>query len=120
MAQPDFRAAVAFYPSQCSDKAESASWTTTVPLLVLLGSDDVWINAPGCERWIKGLGTRGGAVTVQMYQGAAHDFDFPNLPRRDHPEWTVNGIVPVTGTDPAARADALQRVPAFLASQLMN
>ena len=120
LTQPDFRAAVAFYPAQCSDKAESAAWTTSVPLLVLLGSDDVWIGAPTCERWVNGLIARGVPVTLQMYQGAAHDFDFPNLPRRDHPEWTVNGIVPVTGTDPSARADAQQRVPAFLARYLAN
>jgi dienelactone hydrolase len=121
MTQPDFRAAVAFYPAQCSEKMESAMWTTTIPLLVLLGSDDVWIGAPACQRWLGPLIARGAAVTLQMYLGAAHDFDFPDLPRREHPEWTTaSGVVPITGTDPAARADALQRVQAFLASHLMN
>ena len=120
MTQPDFRAAVAFYPAQCSDRAESAVWTTAVPLLVLLGTDDVWIGAPACQRWLGGVSGRGAAVALQMYQGAAHDFDFPNLPRRDHPEWTINGVVPVTGTDPAARADAQRRVPEFLARHLAD
>jgi dienelactone hydrolase len=120
MTQPDFRAAVAFYPAQCSEKMESAVWTTTVPLLVLLGSDDVWIGAANCQRWLGSVIARGAAVTRQMYPGAAHDFDFPNELRRERPEWTINGVVPVTGTDPAARADAQQRVPAFLAAHLMN
>ena len=118
MTQPDFRAAVAFYPAQCSEKMESAVWTTAIPLLVLLGSDDVWIGAPNCQRWLAGPISRGAAVTVQMYPGAAHDFDFPNELRKEHPEWTLNGVVPITGTDPAARTDALQRVPAFLAHYL--
>jgi dienelactone hydrolase len=120
MTQPDFRAAVAFYPSQCSEKMESATWTTTIPLLVLLGSDDVWIGAPTCQRWLGSVIARGAAVTLQMYPGAAHDFDFPDELRRERPEWTINGVVPITGTDPAARADALQRVPAFLSGYLMN
>jgi dienelactone hydrolase len=56
-----------------------------------------------------------------MYPGAAHDFDFPDQLRKERPEWTtVSGVIPVTGTEPAARADALQRVPAFLANYLMN
>jgi hypothetical protein len=32
---------------------------------------------------------------------------------------TRAGIVPIVGTDPAARADAQQRVPAFLAPYLV-
>jgi dienelactone hydrolase len=121
MTQPDFRAAVAFYPAQCSEKAEAATWTTAIPLLVLLGTDDVWIGAPTCQRWLGSVIARGAAVTLQMYSGAAHDFDFPDQLRREHPEWTTtSGVVPVAGTDPTARGDALQRVPAFLAGYLMN
>jgi dienelactone hydrolase len=120
MTQPDFRAAVAFYPAQCSEKVESAAWTTTIPLLVLLGSDDLWIGAPTCQRWLGSVIARGAAVTLQMYPGAAHDFDFPDELRRERPEWAINGVVPITGTDPAARANALQRVPAFLSGYLMN
>ena len=33
---------------------------------------------------------------------------------------TAAGIVPIQGTDPAARQDALARVPAFLARFLLN
>lgn len=118
---PDFRAAIAFYPAQCSDRAEPPAWTTTIPLLVLLGTDDVWIGAPVCQRWLGEMIAHGAAVTLQMYPGAAHDFDFPRELRQEHPEWrTASGIVPITGTDPAARADALERVPAFLARYLSN
>jgi hypothetical protein len=62
---------------------------------------------------------RGAAIFVQAYPGAYHDFDWPELKRNDRPEFTTaGGVRPITGTDPAARADALQRVPVFLASYL--
>ena len=53
-----------------------------------------------------------------LYPGAYHDFDHPNLPVRTHKGLAYTGDgrgVAHTGTDPAARADALLRVPAFLA-----
>ena len=121
MTGPDFRAAVAFYPAQCSDRSESAAWTTAVPLLVELGADDVWIGAAACRQWLGTLTARGVPVTLQLYPGVAHDFDFPDLARRERPEFTTpSGVVPVTGTDPAARADALQLVPTFLGRYLGN
>src|SRR5882724_1879905 len=46
----DFRVAVSFYPGACADQYQSKpytavepnSWTTKVPLLVLIGEADVW------------------------------------------------------------------------------
>ena len=37
----DFRAAVAFYPSSCDEQRQRPSWSTTIPLMVLIGSEDV-------------------------------------------------------------------------------
>jgi dienelactone hydrolase len=64
---------------------------------------------------------RGAKVEVQIYSGAYHDFDWPNMPRHEAPKFrTAAGIVPIQGTDPSARQDALARVPAFLGRFLMN
>jgi dienelactone hydrolase len=121
LARPDFRAAVAFYPALCSDKRLSAAWTTTIPLLVLVGDGDVWTPAAPCQSVLAAAVSRGARVTMQVYPGAFHDFDWPNLPRRDRPEFkTPAGVVPITGTDPAARADAQQRVSGFFAQYLGN
>jgi dienelactone hydrolase len=64
-------------------------------------------------------GARNAPVQIETYPGAYHDFDWPDLPIRRHPEnRTKTGVVPITGTDPAARDDALERVPAFLEGYL--
>lgn len=56
---------------------------------------------------------------MQVYPGATHDFDTPDLARRELPNYrTRDGAVPVVATEPAARSDAFARVPAFLARYL--
>jgi dienelactone hydrolase len=116
----DFRAAVAFYPASCDDRRQPG-WTTQIPLLVLLGAEDVWTPAAPCKILLDGVVGRGAPVEVQVYPGSYHGFDRANSPRRELPEYrTAAGIVPIIGTDPAARQDALFRVPAFLARFLMN
>lgn len=115
----DFRAAVAFYPASCKDSSYTQPWTTSIPLLVLMGAGDVWTAAGPCQEFIQGAKARGAPVDSVFYPGAYHDFDFPDLPVRQLPQYvTRGGVVPITGTDPAARADALQRVPAFFATYL--
>jgi hypothetical protein len=42
------------------------------------------------------------------------------LPQRQLPFRTASGAIRIEGTDPAARQDALTRVPAFLARFLLN
>jgi dienelactone hydrolase len=116
LTQPDFQAAVAFYPASCNVKREPADWTTTIPLLVLQGDADVWTPAAPCQEFIAGVAARGAPVSMQVYPGAYHAFDAPNVSKRERPEYiTRAGIVPIIATDPIARADALQRVPDFLA-----
>jgi dienelactone hydrolase len=90
-----------------------------VPLLVLMGAKDVWTPIAPCRALLDGVIARGNPVEVQVYAGAYHGFDVPNQARRELPEYrTRAGVVPIVGTDPAARADALQRVPAFFARYL--
>jgi dienelactone hydrolase len=115
----DFRAAVAFYPASCRSDRQAAGWTTRIPLLALIGDADVWTPLAPCQAFLGAAATRGAPVAVQAYAGAYHDFDWPDLKRADRPEFTTpGGVVPITGLDPAARSDALQRVPAFLAPYL--
>lgn len=114
---PDFAAAVAFYPGWCNTRAQGVDWSTRIPLLVLSGADDVWSKAAPCEALMQDVIARGSPVTFHLYPGAVHDFDYPNLPVRRRPEFTnpVTHVVPITGTQPEARADAIERVTAFLA-----
>jgi predicted amidohydrolase len=75
----------------CEERRQAGYWTSAIPLLVLMGAEDVWTPMA------------------------------PNLPRRKLPSYrTRAGVVPIVGTDAVARADALVRVPAFLARFLGN
>jgi dienelactone hydrolase len=117
----DFRAAVAFYPGACNEQRQSVNWSSTVPLLVLMGAEDVWTPTAPCRAFLDGAVGRGNPVEAVIYPGAYHGFDAPNRPRRELPGYrTRAGVVPIVGTDPAARADAMQRVPAFFARYLNN
>lgn len=115
----DFRAAVAFYPASCSDKAHSRPWTSAVPLLILIGADDVWTPAGPCQQFVQGAQQRGSPAAIVVYPGAYHDFDAPDEAVHTLPRFvTRQGVVPIVGTDPAARDDARARIPAFLDSNL--
>jgi len=111
----DFRTAVAFYPGACNEQRHPADWITGIPLLVLTGAADVWTPLAPCKIFLDGAIRRGSAIELVVYPDAFHGFDAPNNPRRELPEYkTRAGVVPIIGTDPAAGADALLRVPAFL------
>lgn len=115
--KPDFAAAVAFYPG-CRTPLENGRWRARVPLLILIGSADDWTPPEPCAELAKSAAGAGDRVSIHVYPGAYHAFDHPNSPVR-----IVKGLAFTgrgtgtahTGTDPAARADALTRVPAFLA-----
>jgi dienelactone hydrolase len=84
--QGDFRAAVGFYPTSCDERRKPAWWTNAVPLLVLIGAEDVGIPAAPCKLLLDGAASRGSTVEMQVYPGAYHHFDWPKggqrLPRR--------------------------------------
>ena len=79
----DFRAAVAFYPSDCAEQRHQPSWSTTIPIMVLIGSKDVRHPTVPCKALLDGAVTCGAKVEMQIYSGAYHHFDWPNLPRRE-------------------------------------
>jgi dienelactone hydrolase len=118
---PDFRAAIAFYPASCNEKRLGSSWTTTVPLLILIGQEDVWTPAGPCKALADLAIDHGAPVSFHAYAGAYHDFDWPGLKRRELTAYTTRaGVVPISAEDPAARAEAVQRVAAFLAHHILN
>ena len=120
----DFRAAVALYPGMCDERLQAArigeaaarSWTAAIPLMVLQGAADNWTPAPRCEHFMAGARARGAPVEFKLYPNAYHTFDAPNMALHPLPAYRMaNGVVPLIGTDEAARTDALVRVPEFLA-----
>jgi len=115
--KPDFAKAIAFYPG-CRVPAERENWRARLPILILIGAADDWTPAGPCQDLVATAQKLGAPASITVYPGAYHDFDPPNLPLRTHKGLAYTGDgrgVAHTGTDPAARADALQRVPAFLA-----
>ena len=115
----DFRAAVAFYPG-VPRRARVA----------LVGHAD---PAPDAGRREGRLDTgrplrrsrlarakhAGPAVEIVTYPAAFHYFDAPDVPLRvrQNIASTKSGTATI-GTDPVARADTIQRVPAYLAARL--
>ena len=115
----DFRAAVAFYPASCNLRRQGAQWASRIPLLLLVGDGDVWTPAAPCQALMDATAAHS-QVELRRYPGAFHDFDFPDMPVHERPkDKTRDGVVPIVGTNPAARADALERVMRFLERKLV-
>jgi dienelactone hydrolase len=115
-ATPGFAAAVAFYPG-CRLPAKHDDWRTLTPLLILIGAADDWTPATPCEALAQAAQAAGEPVSIVVYPGAYHDFDHPRLAVHETTDlaFTADGGGSAhSGTNPAARADALRRVPAFL------
>ena len=114
--RPPFARAVAFYPG-CRGPLERG-WRDRIPVQILVGAADDWTGAEACQSLAAAAQARGEPVGITVYPGAYHDFDHPDLPVRERHglAYTVGntGLAHI-GTDPAARADALARVPGFLA-----
>jgi dienelactone hydrolase len=109
---PDFRSAVALYPG-CR-RLSNAAWSARVPTLILIGRADDQASAAACQQMVAGARGRSARVEIRVYPGAHHDFDHPNRPLqlRTGLAFSTDGSGRVhSGTNPAARADALKRVP---------
>ena len=113
---PDFRSAVALYPG-CGRLVQTA-WSTRIPTLILIGTADDWTPARSCQQMVAGARGRTARASIVTYPGAFHDFDHANLPVRQlrGMAFSADGSGRVhIGTDPKARADAIKRVPQWLA-----
>lgn len=118
---PDFRAAVAFYPGSCSEGRLGVDWSSAIPLLILMGEADVWTPAKPCRELSDRATGRGEPIEFHSYPGAYHDFDWPGMKLHEVPAFTTRqGVVPIEGEDPIARADAIRRVEAFFSRYLLH
>jgi len=118
--RPDFRVAVSFYP-ECITLMRS-SWFTNVPTLLLIGSADDWTPAGPCKNLAARTRTVGTAIEFVAYPGAHHGFVAPGIPVRvvTGIPTGVNGSTVTIGTDLNARADAIRRIPLYLAKYLKD
>lgn len=115
-AGPDFRSAVALYPG-CRRLSQS-EWSARVPTLVLVGAADDWAPASACQQMVASARGRSAQAQIIVYPGAYAEFDHP-----DKPPQQLTGLAfsadgsgrAHSGTNPAARADVIKRVPAWLA-----
>lgn len=113
---PDFRSAVALYPG-CRTLRQS-EWSARVPTLVLVGAADDWAPATACEQMVASARGRSAQAEIVVYPGAYAEFDHPDKPVTQFSglAFSVDGSGRAhSGTNPAARADALRRVPQWLA-----
>lgn len=114
--KPDFRSAVAMYPG-CR-RLDTAAWAARIPTLILIGGADDVVSSRACEQMVNGARGRSARVQIIVYPGAYHDFDHPNraLQVRTGYTFSTDGSGRIhSGTNSAARADALRRVPQWLA-----
>jgi dienelactone hydrolase len=112
---PDFRSAIAFYPG--CNRLDKSAWSARIPTLILVGALDDWTPAKPCQRMISGARGRSALATITTYPRAYHDFDRPNYPVRQRSglAYTADGSGKAhLGTNNAARADAIKRVPEWL------
>jgi dienelactone hydrolase len=113
---PDFRSAVALYPG-CR-RLRQTEWSARVPTLVLVGASDDWGPAAACEQMVANARGRSAQTQIIVYPGAYAEFDHPNMPMRQlsNLAFSADGSGHAhSGTNPAARADAIKRVPEWLA-----
>jgi dienelactone hydrolase len=114
-AEPDFRAAIAFYPD-CRISA-GLGWSARVPTLLLIGAKDDVSSPPACRAMIDGARGRSALTRIVVYPGAYHEFDRANLPLH-----SASGSSDATlpehghlGSDDDARADSQKLVAEWLA-----
>jgi dienelactone hydrolase len=112
---PDFRSAVAFYPD-CR-LPSGLGWSSRIPTLVLIGSNDDLSPPAACRQMIDGARGRSALARIVVYPGAYHDFDRPSLPLNAASTSSDAGAPERghLGPDPEARADSQKRVAEWLA-----
>ena len=112
--EPDFRAAVAFYPD-CRISS-GLGWSARVPTLLLIGAGDDVSSPAACRQMVDGARGRSALARIVVYPNAVHDFDRANFPLHAiagaDPSLPERGHL---GGDPDARADSQKRVAEWLA-----
>jgi len=112
--EPDFRAAIAFYPD-CRISS-GLGWSARVPTLLLIGASDDVSSPAACRQMVDGARGRSALARIVVYPGAYHDFDRANFPLHAIAGATDAGVPERghLGSDPDARADSQKRVAEWL------
>ena len=115
-AAPDFRSAIAFYPD-CRISS-GLGWSARVPTLLLIGASDDISSPSACRAMVDAARGRSALTRIEIYPGAFHDFDRPELPLHAIGSAGTDAALPERGhigTDAAARSDSQARVARWLA-----
>ena len=110
----EFVTAIAFYPG-CRPLLERGDWRTRIGLTILIGEADDWTPPEPC----KALSALSSGARTVGYPEAYHGFDAPGVPVRERLglAFTTRGDGRAhVGTNPAARAAAIEAVTAQLAA----
>jgi carboxymethylenebutenolidase len=104
---PGFAAALVFYPA-CGLKGafKDAGYKPTAPVRVFMGLADEEVSPKRCRALVDASREAGGDITIQLYEGASHNFDDPSAKHQ-----TVEANAEATD-------DARQRAVAFFQAQL--
>jgi dienelactone hydrolase len=118
---PYFRAGIAFYPG-CRDSLNSnTGYSLAAPLAFFIGGSDDWTAPEPCIELANRLKNAGEDASITVYPDAHHGFDGPSAQPRRRLE-VPNGVNPgsgvTTAANPAARADAYDRMQSFLRRHL--
>jgi len=114
-APAQFKTAIAFYPG-CRQIARLDDWRPEIPLTVLIGGADDWTRPGPCRELARRTGFR-----FIEYVGAFHGFDAPqSRVRVRRGLGAVKGGEAHVGTDPAARAAAIEEVMGTLRAALQG
>jgi dienelactone hydrolase len=118
--EKDFRAAIAIYPNCPPVADKDPQWRPRQPMLLLMGESDNATPPGPCKDMVARAKDEGGPqIDVHFYPNTHHAFDHPNLPLTQMTsQKRPDGNSPTIGSNPEARADAINRVTQFLTSKL--
>jgi len=118
--EKDFRAAIAIYPNCPPVADKDPHWRPRQPMLLLIGESDTATPPGPCKDMVGRAKDDGGPpIEMHVYPNAYHAFDHPNLaPTQMTSQKRPDGSSPIAASNPEARADAINRVTQFLASEL--
>jgi len=80
---PGYAAAIGVYPGGCGSLTNER---VVRPALVLMGDADDWTTAPKCARMVEAMRAKGADITIELFPGAYHYFDFAGMTKRVLPD----------------------------------
>lgn len=120
-AGPHFKAAIAFYPG-CTQPLRLNNFRSTMPMLILHGTDDDWTPVAPCLELSEKSKTAGLPIQIITYAGAVHGFDQPfgqvNLLPNVYNPAMPGGRGAQVGRHPQARLSSIDDAKRFVEQQL--